>query len=135
MLDTTIINDLLDTIDFRKDTGKEECAVIFSRSIPQENPGDRTTVYRIMEIPNRHSDADNHFRIMQSDLSRIQQGDETLEAVVHTHTRPGEAEPSYEDVKGLPDSVLGLVVHPRTDSWTLYNNKVGVIAFRDGKKK
>lgn len=115
-----------DTIDvlvnvFTTEEDYEECAVVL-RVAPD--------TWHIKAVPNRHSDKKNHFRIMREDVN-LQDG-ESIVAVVHTHTRPGEVEPSYDDVKSLPDGLLGIVVHPRTGSWTAYDNKVGVLAFKAG---
>lgn len=113
----------------------EQCGIITRRTERIQLSGGPAmqTSYEMRLVPNRHEDPANHFRIVTGDLDLDDA--ETLVAVVHTHTRPGEAEPSYDDVKSLPDDLVGIVVHPRTNSWTMYDNKVGVLAFIDGSKK
>lgn len=117
--------ELLVAIFEHADNKNEECAVVF------ENNGK----HRAVSVPNRHPNPGNEFRIRKSDTASAKKDGETLVAVMHTHTAPGNQEPSYEDVKQQPDGLLGIVYHPRSKSWTLYDNKVGVLAFYDGSKK
>lgn len=90
---------------------------------------------RCVEVKNRHKQPAERFRIMRADLDAHKERGERLVGVLHTHWKPGGAEPSVDDVHGLPDGLLGLVIHPRTSSWTLYDNAVGVLAFYDGVAK
>lgn len=103
----------------------EQCAVIVRSG----------NTHSIHFVPNQHSDKKNHFRIIRKDVDPLLKDGGTLVAVIHTHTRAGQAEPSYDDVKSLPDGLLGIVVHPRSKSWTAFDNTVGVLAFHDGGKK
>lgn len=130
-MDTDIIEHLVTPMyDWRGPD--EECAVVVSREATVGSISLRENEFVLIPVPNRSQTPATKYEIRKSDYQAVASPSDRLVAVVHTHLRPGGQEPSYDDVKGLPDDVLGLVVHPRSKSWTLYDKTVGVLNFKDG---
>lgn len=100
---------------------EEECAVVFF--------DDNTREYRVVGVPNAHPDFKTRFRILSNDAEEARDFTERLVAVVHTHPSHVKFAPSYEDVTGLPDGLVGIVVQPRRKLWVLYDKDAGILAY------
>jgi hypothetical protein len=74
------------------------------------------------EIPNRHPDPANEFRVQWRDATTLPLKRGQVRGVLHTHTRRQIPGPSYADVRGVDvEDTIGCVYHPATGKLTWYD--------------
>lgn len=99
----------------------EVCALVIGKK-----RGDTFTVTDVLNVANRHKDGENHFEVGKKAALNVLQRrgytEKDLIGSLHTHTRGG-ADPSYDDCYFIPDGMLGIVVHPSSQTITYYNRQ------------
>lgn len=105
------------------DTGRERCALIYGPPVVE---GGGIRAVSVLEVPNRHDDPENNFRIAMADVRHRRRGYEVI-GVLHTHPGKCSPDPSANDLNGLAhDGQYGVIVHLRTSSVVLFD-RLGVI--------
>lgn len=102
----------------------ERCGLILMR-------GDGSR--HIYELPNRHSQPQDHFIIDTEDTDAIPDDHGVIVGVAHTHPRHASRYASQHDVDSIPEGWIGLVYHPSTGSKVWYDS-TGVL-FEDLRRK